>query len=304
MGKIHTVEWTLGPVSGGHNYQMDVAKQLTSQLQRMVRQCQIFKLSGLTIQVAPLLDDATNDDVVVTGQVRWCEPTAGRIKAIKNAFFAVHNGRKDAGIPPNYEYDFRIGLDSGAQYQVTNSCADGELANQAVAYHSGEPYSLWMIDTATGGTAIDYSSVFRMYNFGLPDWDDSAETPAQVSGWNMEGQALAAAIDVKDYVQYETNLLVGNPRGPKAAHEALEGVPFECSYHTGATDLSVHAWTLENPNDYIALLNGLLEVRVIATAGDNEGESIGFLRVSAHISGWTSYMKGRRKKRSRRKGKK
>lgn len=296
MGKIHTVEFTIGPVEAGENYQLDLASQLTSQLQRMVRQCQKFRIKDIKIMGRQLSNNATVDDFQVAGQVRYLEPTFGRIKAIKNAFFAVQRNRKDQGITPSYEYDFRIGLDSGANYVETDGTQYGgssPLPNQAVAYHNGTPYSLWCTNSDAVGTEIDYESVFRVYNFGIPDFDDSSETPAQVSGWNNEGQALSSEIDVKDYMQNETNLLVTNPFGPRAAHEQLESMPFSVANLESAVMLSNEAWSMDlKGNDYLNCLNGLLEVRIDSTEGTlTEGDDIAHLRVSVQVEGWDSYMK-------------
>lgn len=308
MPKIQTVEWTIGPVSVG-NYGFDIASQLTAKLQRMVRQCQIFKIANITISPRPTTGDGERD-FVCKGQVRYLEPTQGRIAAMKNAFSTIQKWRKLQGISPNYEYDFRVGLDAGATY-VETSLPTGPfggsypLVNQAVAYHSGVPYSLWCVDTATGGVLIDYNSIFRVYNFGLPDWTSSGDAVSQVSGWNNEAQDLAVGIDVKDYLQNETNMLVGNPWGPKAAHEQLESQSFTVAFNTeeaavadGGQDFSLNL----RGNQYLQFLNGLFEVRIRDVSGDDNTHTNAFFQVTCDVLGWKSYMKRptRRSKKGRR----
>ena len=249
----------------------------------------------------------TGNSGLVAGKVRFFQPTAGRIRAIKNAFYSVHNRRKEAGYRSSYEYDFRIGLDAGATY-VENDIASGiyagnsPLPNHAVNYASGAAYSLWCVDSSTTGTAPDYNSCFRMYNLNIPDFDDSPEAPyTGVLGWDgaLGAVTAVAAFQGIDYMQDEQNALVTNPFGPQAAHEELAGIPFATAVSDTGYGTQVDPWSMPlHGNQYFQVLNGLMEISV----EDCPEEDTVQLKVACQVLGWKSYMKkSKRKSKARKK---
>lgn len=309
MPKIHNVEWSLNPVSKNDRFMLDLSWELTSQLQRMVRQCQIFNLTGM--QVTALSESGeTGRDGIVGGKVRFFQPTAGRIRAIKNAFYSVWERRKESGYRSNYEYDFRVGLDAGAGYVVSDHgsgiyAGNVPIPNHAVNYARGAPYSLWLVDSSVTGTDPDYNSIFRMYNLNIPDYTKSSEAPyTGVLGWDGAlGTVTAVGVGQGiDYMQHETNALVTNPFGPKAAHEELAGIPFATAISNTGYGSTVDPWAMPlHGNQFFQILNGLIEISIEDCPNDETLQ----LKVSCQVLGWKSYMKKRRKSRkSKRRGKK
>lgn len=306
MGKIHTVEWSLGPLVQNRKFGMDISSQLTEQLSRMIRQCQIFDIKNISIGLKRG-DPSATTEINCSGQVYWMEPTASRIKAIKNAFFIVSKHRKMQGITGNWQYDFRIGQDASAGYYSTGSYTGSyPLPNQAIAYDDGNAYSLWMITSADfADTNENKNSVFRTYNYGLPNYDDRLEAPTQVEGWNGSISAPAAGLGVIDWMQNEASLLTTNPFGRQAASEMQQSQTFDVSSSVTTSIYEKQGWTLDlQGNEFLQFLNGLFSVSVdtyLTSGGESDAN---YLRVTCGVSGWKPYLMGKKKSKSKKRRRK
>lgn len=303
MGKIHTVEWSLGVLAAGRKFGLDISSQLTEQLGRMIRQCQIFDIKSVTIGLKRG-DVSSTTEVSASGQVLWMEPTAARIKAIKNAFFVVTKHRKMQGVTGNWQYDFRIGQDTSAGYYTTGSYTGGyPLPNQAIAYDDGNAYSLWMVASADYANVNENkNSVFRTYNYGLPNYDDRLESPTQVEGWNGSISAPEDGLGVIDWMQNETSLLATNPFGRQAASELQQSQTFDVSTSVTSSIYEKQGWTIDlQGNEFLQFLNGLFSISVdtYVSSGDITDEN--YLRVTCGVSGWKPYLMGKKRDLKKRK---
>ena len=124
LGMLHTVNFKQR-LSDGDSIVLnnDLCGQLTEQLQRMVRQGQYLKVTGIDIGLRPYASSPING--VVTGVLRYFAPTKGRCEAYRGAFKAMAQIMKDQGINmrDNEFYDFRVPIRDSSIY--SNSFFNG-----------------------------------------------------------------------------------------------------------------------------------------------------------------------------------
>jgi len=278
LGQIHTVNRTLttSVSSGaGTKYLVDLAGELSSQLQTMVRQGNYFKVVGIDMSVEE--EGGSGGGGQISGELRYYAPTRGRCEAYKNAFHAVRKGMELQGINirGNRNYDFRVPIDKISDYED-----GGAFFNQAT------------IDGTNGlsltGAASSTDDIFLTYNTNIQPRQTA--TVAFSSGFGLPG----AAGTTTDFVLNEGEIFDGSL--VRQAQTELESIPFQLTYTPGS-DSTV--WMMEwrpDPALYLAVMCGMFEVYIEELDGD-EGASDLNIHLAVHVSGWKSIMGNPNKKR-------
>lgn len=332
---LHTITYRAGnstqPLNNNDFHLMDFSRDLTTKMQKMVRQGQIFKLCGIDVSLETNPDDEGGS---VSGQFRFFAPTKGRCDAWRHAFGAVQRWRKIQGISPNYNYDFRVGYNLAWDYETWGGDAYNTIANQAWLETESDgaggatPLGLYLIDTAT---ADSKQSIFDVYNLGI-EMNDAAAVPTFGQGWHPYMPIDGTNAEEMDFVKHETALLVTNPNGPQYAQVGQEEIiPFSVSYTPNnvvteeiSTERTLYVPTpgtgyttqVTNPlgeatnfkwrpisGEYVPVMCGLMVGHYKDVSQTVAGENNCELRINVHLKGWYPIIKRRRKSR-RRRGKK
>lgn len=298
-GMIHTVSYNWSEVEQGAYAVFDLSKQLTQKLQKMVRQGSIFKIVGIDINT--LVDaSGTRNESGVSGVMRYFTPTKGRCDAWRSVFLATQKWRKAQGVPPNYNYDFRLGFDAGT---VGASKVDfgAEISNQAwLEYYADDsteasPQGLFLINSLS---ADSQQSIFDVHNLGI-EMNDGASAPSFGQGWTPYSpfQSADEKIDM-DFVKNEEALLVTNPNGPEYA--SLSADYFSFGVYATQDDDNGHAtvpfmWRPVS-NEYLPSMCGLFEMQVTDTIQEDDIQT---LIVTFYVAGWSSILRRRGRKKSK-----
>ncbi len=275
LGMIHSTEYQYSVSSADNNSLIgpeiiDLPRDLSTQLQRMVRQGNFFKVVGIDFQLNPLAGTSGT----LTGFLRYFAPTRGRCAAYRQAFKAMADLMKTQGISmrDNANYDFRVGL--------TNNPAIGPtIANNASLDGTN---GLALAHATTAG-----ASVFGVYNESV--FPTTTGTPSFSEGFDT---ILASGASKTDFVLDETLLFSGNE------HEAslvLDQIPFTLSY--GAGDTTVNIQWRPDPALYVAVMCGAFEVFIDDCSSAQPLE----FDITVMTSGWKSIMGNPDKKRRSRK---
>ena len=282
LGQIHTVNRTLTTsvnTGAGTKYLVDLAGELSAQLQTMVRQGQFFKVVGIDMSVEE--EGGSGGGGQVSGELRYYAPIRGRCEAYKNAFRAVRKGMELQGINirGNRNYDFRVPIDKISDYED-----GGAFYNQATIDGSNG------LSLTGAGSLTD--NIFGTYNANIQ--------PAQTAvvsfntGFGLPGDAGTTT----DFVLNEGEVF--DPSLTRQAQTELETIPFQMTYTPGS-DSTV--WMMEwrpDPALYLAVMCGMFEVYIEELDGD-EGASDLNIHLAIHVSGWKSIMGNPdKKKRGRR----
>lgn len=304
-GMIHTVSYNWSEVEQGKYAVFDLSVQLTQKLQHMVRQGSIFKIVGIDIGVLP--DDGDEGEGGCAGILRYFTPTKGRCDAWRHAFLATQKWRKIQGVPPNYNYDFRLGFDAGT---VSGGKVDfgKDIANQAwLEYYADDDseatfQGLFLVNSAASESN---QSIFDVYNLGIEMNDGSAE-PTFGQGWTPYSPYESTDEKVEmDFVKNETALLVTNPKGPQYASLSNDYLAWNCSWSAdggsavgGGKSTLPFQWRPVS-NEYLPSLCGLFEMQVTDTTQAADDQT---LIVTFFVAGWKPILR-RRRRRKGRKGK-
>ncbi len=287
LGQIHTCNYSLGPItSDSDKFLLDLPQELSSQLNRMIRQSHYFKVVGIDMNVT----DASIGDAggQITGWLKYYAPTKGRCRAWNNAFKAMKTAMKLQGISTtaNTQYDFRTVLQPLAEF---NNGTD--IKNVASLTGSNE----LVLSSPDSGTP-ENTKVFDVYNAGVKPQQFQDATIDFTSGFNTMGVQSSPT----DFVRQDAKMWSGNPN---AADEQFEKIPFQLSYTPGSTDV---AFTLEwrpDPALYVAVMTGQFVVEIDEIDLDTGTDDLN-LEVSIMVAGWKSILPTRRKSRRRRKKRK
>ena len=281
LGQIHVVEQRLtnldSGLDGNAHWLIDLPGTLTTQLQRMVRQGQYFKLVGIDMNVTSDTPTPTNGGRVA-GYFRYYAPTQGRCAAYRHAFKSMADMMKIQGISmrDNAGYDFRASL-------TQNSTIQNNLDNQATL-------------DGISGLALNHASnpgasIFGVYNESITAVIDPL-SPAKFSeGFDTILQNRATGTD---FVLNDAALFSGNEL---EAGLAVEKIPFQLQF---SDDSSTATFQFRpDPALYIAVMCGLLEI-VFDTVDSIDPTGLE-LNMSFQVAGWKSIMstpKALREKRS------
>lgn len=273
LGMIHTVNTNFNIAAGtsGKHVALDLASELSSQLQRMVRQGNYFKLVGIDMAVAPN-PTATAAAGRISGELRYYAPTSGRCAAYREAFRTIAEQMNIAGVPMrgNPNYDFRVAmtefntpaLENQATLDGTNGLALHNLTNQG-------------------------ASVFGVHN--------TTQVPVQTTGDFSEGfdtLVNPAGAAKTDFVLNDGILFSGNEH-----HASLqaEAIPFQVAY--GGDDTTATFQYRPDPALYVAIMCGLFEISIDDVQLEPGTTSLE-ITTSFQVAGWKSIM-GEPKKTSR-----
>ena len=284
LGQIHTVNIrdTVSTAPGPRT-NIDLAGELTSQLQHMVRAGNSFKVVGIDMSLAA---DGTLGGGQVTGYFRYYAPTRGRCQAFRNAFTAMREAMKLQGInmTANHQYDFRAPLNDHVD-------SNNVFRNQA----SLDGTNGLTLGPAGSG-ALDYS-IFGVYNKSvLPV--TNASTPAGdlfASGFNTMGVQTTPT----DFVLNDTAIYSGN--ADEASIE-YEEIPFMLSWTPDTTDIATMFEWRPDPALYTSILSGQLQMFIEEINLDGGAPGID-VDIAVHVAGWKSIMGSpdRKKKRTAKK---
>lgn len=265
----------------------------------MVRQGSIFKVVGwdisMSVEEGAIFDPQSN----ATGSVSWISPSKGRCDAWRHAFYATQKWRKAQGVPPNYNYDFRLGFDAASEREDT--FGDSPTANQAwLEYYSDDDeessyQGLFLMNSAA---AESQQSIFDVYNLGI-EHRDGTDVPTFGSGWQPYNPFESGEDRHEmDFVKNEQSLLVTNPRGPQYASLTRDFVGFQVSYtmddDKGTTTVPYQYRPVAR--EYVPVMCGLLQVSVLDTM-QQQGDVN--LELSFYVAGWTSLLKRRGSRKGR-----
>jgi len=277
LGMIHNVSFEQNVSDGDSDtYLHDLSGQLTSQLQRMVRQGNMFKICGIDIGLKPV--GGTVAYASVSGVLRYFAPTRGRCAAYRGAFKAMAEAMKVQGINmrDNIFYDFRVPLRTGAGiYANATPFANGATFNGADA--------LALVTAAPNG-------VFAVHNESVQ--------PVQTSATFSEGFGVFGNAG-NDFVLNENQQ--GFQGNHMIASEEFEEIPFQVSLTQAGTsdDNSTLTWQWRpDPALYLAIMAGQFELEIEEVQSGGAQMNV---VVSYQVSGWKSIMGNPdRKRRSRR----
>ncbi len=284
LGQIHTVNQIKAvPVAtgAGTKYLVDLAGELSSQLQTMVRQGNYFKVVGIDMTIDDQ-DEATSGGSI-SGELRYYAPTRGRCQAYKNAFRAVKHGMELQGINVrgNRNYDFRVPITAIGDY-----VDGGDFFNQAT------------IDGTNGlsltGATSSTDDIFLTYNANIQPRQTASV--AFSKGFGLPG----AAGTTTDFVLNEGEIFDGSLT--RQAQTELESIPFQLQYTPTATTGDTSAmWVFQwrpDPALFLAVMCGLFEVYIEEIDGDNDPSALN-INMAIHVSGWKSIMGNPDRKRRR-----
>ncbi len=275
LGQIHTVNFEMEVVSSGTKDQLDLSGELSKQLQHHVRQGNYFKIVGIDMNVTELGGNEGGGQV--TGFLDYYNPTRGRCEAYRSAFAAMRNAMKTQGISmsKNSAYDFRVGL--------TNQTFVTTLRNAATLDGSK---ALFLEDDGTA------ASIFYTHNRSV----EPVQTGIQnfSPGFGVYGSTT-------DFVLEEGD--IGFTGNSNYASSEFESIPFQLSFAPNSTDISMSLEWRPDPALYIAIMCGLIRVRLDEVEFDGDADKLK-LTIAVHCAGWKSIMGNPDKKRRRTSNKK
>ncbi len=273
LGQIHTVNFDLPVGADQEKFFLDVSGELTNQLQRQVRQNNVFKIVGIDMQVSEL--GGTGGGGQISGKLRYYSPTKGRCNAYRNAYKAVRTAMSLQGVKPskNRQYDFRVPLSPLSEYSNTNN-----YVNAATLDGTHELVFQGSADTNT--------NILDVYNDSVEPINEIA--PNYSAGFNTFGNQNTPT----DFVLNDGLLFSGNPN---AAEVGFENIPFQLSYAPDSTDVSFTMEWRPDPALYLAVMTGQFDLFVDEIDLDDSATALK-LEVAIMVAGWSSMTKKKRKK--------
>jgi len=277
LGQIHNANFRAGPFTAvNQKYNLDLAGQLTEQLQRMVRAGTFHKLVGVDI-TAEFTGVTAGQGATVAGRLRYFTPTRGRCEAFRGAFRSMAEVMKTQGVSmrANAMYDFRAPLNNDATLNTFDNRATLDGTNGLALVHGSVPGA----------------SIFGVHNEGVQPVSSTAAGDVFTSGFDTILQGSGGT----DFVLNDTLPFTGNPM---EASEEYEEIPFTLTYD-GASNHAIMFNFRPDPALYIAIMCGQMQV-VIDTLDLDTGTASVTLEISAQVSGWKSIMGSPDKKKSSR----
>lgn len=299
LGMIHTVDFNMETTTSADKgvsnaFLCDLSQELSTQLQRNIRQGNYYKLVGIdgTISSPENVPLVEGTEGFVKGRFRWFLPTQGRCEAYRVAFKQMMAQMKNQGINvrENEQYDFRVLLRNITNYDYNTVFSP--LKNLATL--DGQTVLALTANTMTGTEVFDtHNESINTKNTGTPVFSSGLNTP------------LSLIQTPTDYVLNEGNIYTGNHL---IADTTLEETHFTMAY--SVVDGEMNSQPLQwrpDPALYVAIMCGQVEVVIdeleadgATDPGDFDGVELDF---SFHVAGWKSIMgahKESKKSRSRR----
>ncbi len=281
LGLIHNVNFRSGQFTTiNEKYNLDLAGELTAQLQRMVRAGTYHKVVGIDMTMEP--SGLTTHGASVAGRIRYYTPTRGRCEAFRGAFRSAAEIMKSQGVKmrDNKMYDFRAPLN--------NDVTINGFANRATLDGTN--------GLALNHTSVSGASIFGVHNEGVQPVSTTAAGDVFTSGFDTILQGAGGT----DFVLDDALPFTGNPL---EANVEYEEIPFTLSYVPPGTAQAGQTVKFEfrpDPALYIAVMCG--QMQIVIDELDTLGTPNGFvLEVSVQVAGWKSIMGNPDKKRSSRK---
>ena len=278
LGQIHSVNQRLVVTASGDNFYIDLAGELTQQLQTLVRCGTYHKLVGVDMNITTV---GTLGGGQITGSILYYAPTKGRCDAFRAAFKSMKTIMKNQGIDmhENKMYDFRAPLNDSL---ITGPTAT--FPNRATLDGTN---GLALNNVGTPG-----ASIFGVHNRNVqPQFTGTAGELFQ-AGFDTLQQTSAGT----DFVLNDTVPYTGDRN---VASTEYERIPFTLSYTPDSTDLTIGMEWRPDPALFIAVMCGQMQV-VIEEVNFDGGATALELNTNFMVSGWKSIMGDPNKKRSRR----
>ena len=280
LGQIHNVNFTAGTFNSiNEKFNLDLAGELTSQLQRMVRAGTFHKVVGIDMTLEPV--GLSTHGASIAGRIRYYTPTRGRCEAFRGAFRSAAELMKSQGVKmrDNKMYDFRAPLN--------NELTLNTFANRATL-------------DGTNGLALNHgtvagASIFGVHNEGVQPVSSTAAGDVFTSGFDTILQGAGGT----DFILNDQLPFTGNPL---EASPEYEEIPFVVSYVPPGTAQAGQTVKFEfrpDPALYIAVMCG--QMQIVIDELDTLGTPAGYnIEVSVQVAGWKSIMGNPDKRRSRR----
>mgnify|MGYP004203810207 CR=1 FL=1 len=268
LGQIHSINQSFNfahaatPLIAG---EIDIPFELSSQLQRTIRQGCMYKIVGIDMTVSEF--GGTTAGGQVNGFLRYYAPTKGRCEAYRSAFDAMRAQMKIQGISmrDNPLYDFRVGFNTETVGFRNQASLDGV---SPLCFY--KPTDL-------------RASVFDVHNESVKPTYTGADGDLFKAGFDT---LLSKAPNSVDFVLNDTVMYTGNH---DTASTEFETIPFQLSYTPGSTDVSVSLQWRPDPALYLAVMGGLFQVYIDEADGDSGAPTLK-LDVNVMVSGWKSIM--------------
>ncbi len=286
LGQIHTVNYRTSLPNTAtlptHLINVDLAGQLTEQLQTMVRCGTYHKVVGIDMSLDTI---GTTGGGQVTGRIRYYAPTRGRCEAFRSAFKAMKEQMNIQGINTrtNPLYDFRAPLN-------------------AIEHESGVFPNRATLDGVTGLALYHEdsagASIFDVHNSTVRPVANIANDPF------AEGfDTLLASTDQENATDFVLNDTIPYTGDRNSASTEYEEIPFMLSWTPDSSDLAINWNWRPDPALYLAVLSGQMSI-VIEEANLDGGNISGLnLNVAVMVSGWKSIMGDPSKKRTSKRSK-
>lgn len=290
LGQIHTVNYTLGlnnsPIglNPGDQFGIDLAGQLTSQLQHMVR-CggNTFKLVGIDMGLRNITGSLTLEPTPIAGNIHYYAPTKGRCEAIKECWTAIKTAMKTQGIDyhTNRQYDFR------------------PIITKPIDLVNGDDFMNLATFDGSNALTLDSSGtnskdrIFDVYNSNIRPYEPTS-TATFSTGFGLPGTGHTATDFVDNEGRYYEASL-----SPFAAG-AKESIPFQLAYGSDSTAETSAAVLFEwrpDPALYLSILTGQLIVDLETMPYATLSNYV--LDCAFHVAGWKSIMGSHQKSKRR-----
>ncbi len=284
LGQIHTVNYfgeiTTAP---GRRVNLDLPGELTTQLERMVRAGNYFKVTGIDMS---LISSTELGGGQLSGCVRYYAPTKGRCAAFREAFAAMRNVFKMQGIDmrSNKMYDFRAPLND-------HTDNDNIFANQATL--DGD------VGLALRNDVEPNASILGVWNKNVQPTSIPAD-PADLFRTGFKTVLADLQTNPTDFVLNDEALWSGNE---DYASEEYEEIPFMLSWTPDTTDIATVWQWRPDPALYLPVLCGQMQIFIEEINLDGGAEDIE-MEIGVHVAGWKSIMgdpANKKKKKSKRK---
>ena len=273
LGQIHSTNIEFNVTASGQKYNVDLPGQLSSQLQRMIRAGNFFKLVGIDMAIDDTAGAGSGGSV--TGQILYYQPTRGRCAAFRGAFKAMADQMKNQGISmrENALYDFKAPINAAGTVNTFDNQATLDGTNGLALYN--------IVNTG--------ASIFGVHNESVrPTYTGTAGALFSEGFDTLLQSSTGTDFVLNDAIPYTGDV--------DYASEGYESIPFTASWSPGATDVAINFNWRPDPALYLAVLCGQLQIVVDDLVTSVPGTSL-TLNFNFMTSGWKSVMGNPDKKR-------
>ena len=268
LGMIHTVNSNFVVDTNSATTvvgNIDLARQLTKQLERMCRQGNYYKVVGVDM----VLDTVgTVGGGQISGHLRYYAPTRGRCAAYRQAFRQMAELMKTQGISmgKNSQYDFRVALSNDSGAFTNQASLDG--TNGLIFKHNTTP-----------NPDIE---ILANYNKSVQPSNDKAAGDLFPAGL----ATVLSGSGRPDFVLNDEAMYNGTV---DFASDDYEKIPFTVSYTPDTTDITTAFQWRPDPALFLAVLTGQFDIYIEEVELDGGASGLN-LRVATYVAGWKSIM--------------